>query len=90
VLKETRIPGIKLHIIKLCEMLLFEDVEECYKFLRWYGINVPDELMDVDGDGLFELEQVKAPLDSTKMFRKTNQRFIESKHNNMSRKDIVK
>jgi hypothetical protein len=88
--KGNKDTGYKTSYLKLCEMLLFEDVEECYRFLLWYGVDVRDELMDINADSLFELEQVKAPADLTTLFRKTNKRFIESKHKSMNRKDIVK
>jgi hypothetical protein len=85
--KET---GYKTTFFKLCDMLLFEDIEECYKFLTWYGIDIKLELYEINADSYFELEQVRGPLDPTKLFRKTNKRFIESKHKNSSRKEIIK
>jgi hypothetical protein len=88
--KGNKDTGYKTTYLKLCEMMLFEDVEECYRFLTWYGIDVRDELMDINPDSLFELEQGQPRLDLTKLFRKTNKRFIESKHTGMSRKDIIK
>ena len=86
-----------LSISKLCELLLFEDVEECFAFLDWFGIDYNKSELEMNLDTAFGIKRkevnvvsqggnhnyIKAPL-------KMSVNIIEMKKGKMSRKDIIR
>jgi hypothetical protein len=84
----------KTTIEKLNDILLFQDKEECIRFLDWFG-NDTSAFSSVEDDQdiekiPFDLVSIGLIGEDANLPRKTNRRFIDAKRIGRSRCDIIK
>ena len=67
---------------------MFEDIEECFSFCDWFGIELNDDMF-FNPDEVFDLIKSNSTKDDANLPKRTNKRFIENKKGNSNRKDVV-
>lgn len=79
-------------INQLCNILPFENSEECFKFLNWFGIEYPENIEE-DHDAKFALYKNSIYANENYNFlnapMKTNYTYVESKKGNKNRKEVI-
>lgn len=79
-------------INQLCNILPFENSDECFKFLNWFGIEYPENVEE-DHDAKFALYKNSEYANENYNFlnapMKTNYTYVESKKGNKSRKEVM-